>query len=136
MTQCLKSDDAKECNRTKLIFQQKDSYNFMRMSEHHYISNMGISLAASHQDVELAQLSRIRALAMHQNIQTRLRNKINAKLPVEYDVANLKALLTVLAAYMSEILRIYPPIFQLTNRLTLAPTTVRDILILVGFYTS
>lgn len=44
---------------------------------------------------------------MNQHIETRLRNDINAELPVAYDVANLKALLIVLAAYVSERLRIH-----------------------------
>lgn len=73
---------------------------------------------------------------MNQDIETRLRNDINAELPVDYDVANLKALLLVLAAYVSESLRIhsysYPPIFQLTNRLTFAPTMIGDMPIPAG----
>lgn len=51
--------------------------------------------------------SLIRTLAVNQDIKTRLRNDINAELPVDYDVANLKALLIVLAAYVSERLRIH-----------------------------
>lgn len=33
MTQHLNSDDAKECNRTKLIYQLKDAYNLRKVSD-------------------------------------------------------------------------------------------------------
>lgn len=133
VTQHLKSEDAQECNKTKLVYQLKDAYNLGKLSKYHYISNMKNLFAAGHEDAEQALISFIWTLAVNQDIQTRLRHEINTKLPIDYEIADLKAL-PLLTACAYEILRVYPPIFQLTNRLTLAPTTIGDIPVPAGVY--
>ncbi|KAJ2983862.1 hypothetical protein NQ176_g400 [Zarea fungicola] len=124
---------AKDENKNKLIYQLKEARESGVMSEYHYRSNMKNLFAAGHEDVEQAFISLIWTLSVNQNLQDRLRQEIDQNLPLEYNASDLKGL-PFLSAAVYEIFRLFPPIFQLTNRITLQPTMIGDIPVPAGVY--
>jgi unspecific monooxygenase len=122
-----------ESNKFKLIYRLREARQAGSISEYQYRSNVKNLFAAGHENVERTIMSLIWELAEHQAVQSRLREEIDLELPNDYAVSDLKRL-PVLAAVVYEILRLYPPIFHLTNRVTREDTRMGDIPIPAGVY--
>lgn len=89
------------------------------ISEFHYRSNHKQLYVAGHENTEAALASIMLQLAQHEDIQTRLRSAVTQDIPAEYSIKDLDRL-PLLLAVIYETLRLYPPLWTLTNRKSLA----------------
>lgn len=90
------------------------------LSRHQLESNLVTIFVASHENAQLALNSILWALANHQDVQERVRQEIldHTSHGLSIDQSDLEAM-PLLLATIYEVLRHYPPLFQMTNRYAL-----------------
>jgi unspecific monooxygenase len=104
----------------KLIHLLRQARSEGRLSEFHYLSHFKTLFVAGHENVHLVLVSLLWELAANPDVQIHLRQEVLDHLPLDYSVEDINSL-PYLAAVIYEVLRLYPPISQLTNRVALEP---------------
>ncbi|OAQ64950.2 cytochrome P450 [Pochonia chlamydosporia 170] len=122
----------------KVIYLLGRAKDETEISEFHYRSNHKQLFVAGHENVEAVLVSAMLQLAKHQDIQSRLRSAVTQEFPANYSVEDLDRL-PLLLAVIYETLRLYPPLWTLTNRRSSEPFILEpDIIIppntLVGWH--
>ncbi|PLB49960.1 putative sporulation-specific N-formyltyrosine oxidase Dit2 [Aspergillus steynii IBT 23096] len=111
------SEYSASAEKEKLAHRLVRARNQNELTEFHYRSNLKMLTIAGHENVQLALTSALWEIGVHQSVQGQLREEAS-KLPENYTVHELDQL-PYLTAVIYEVLRLYPPISQLINRLTL-----------------
>ncbi|KAE8151322.1 putative sporulation-specific N-formyltyrosine oxidase Dit2 [Aspergillus avenaceus] len=103
--------------KEKLIHRLLRARERSELTEFHYRSNLKMLTIAGHENAQLALTSALWEIGVQQSVQEELLKDIST-LPKTYTVRELDRL-PYLAAVICEVLRLYPPISQLINRVTL-----------------
>ncbi|KAL6238243.1 hypothetical protein BDW75DRAFT_228069 [Aspergillus navahoensis] len=101
----------------KLVHRLVQARESFELSEFHYRSNLKMLITAGHENAYAALLSALWELSTNPSVQRNLREEIS-KLPSDYTVDDIDKL-PYLTAVVYEVLRLYPPLSQLINRVTL-----------------
>lgn len=99
----------------KIIYRLGKARDEADISEFHYRSNHRQLFVAGHENIEATLISAMLQLAKHQDIQRRLRSTVMQEIPTDYSIADLDRV-PLLLAVVHETLRLYPPLWTLTNR--------------------
>jgi unspecific monooxygenase len=122
----------------KIIYLLGNARDEAKISEFHYRSNHRQLFVAGHENIEATLVSAMLQLARHEDIQSRLRSVLMQDIPTDYSITDLDRV-PLLLAVIHETLRLYPPLWTLTNRRSSEPFLLEpDIVIpantLVGWH--
>ncbi|RDW67356.1 cytochrome P450 [Aspergillus mulundensis] len=106
----------------KLVHRLLRARENLEISEFHYRSNLKMLITAGHENAYAVLLSALWELALNPSVQNSLRHEIS-RLPSDYTVDDLDQL-PYLTAVVYEVLRLYPPLHQLVNRMTVEDFTM------------
>jgi unspecific monooxygenase len=95
------------------------------INETQFRSNLKIVFLTAHENVQQLLNSIFWELGRNQEVQTRLREEVLSR-NVAYPTADVLNDMPYLTAVVYEMLRLYPPVSQLINRVTLAPAVLAD----------
>lgn len=99
----------------KIIYLLGKARDEAEISEFHYRSNHRQLYVAGHENIEATLVSAMLQLATHEDIQGRLRSALMQDIPTDYSISDLDRV-PLLLAVIHETLRLYPPLWTLTNR--------------------